>query len=86
MFTVLAIQLPTAPIAQIANLIRRDWKNISPCAVPYLRAMSQLSSIEDMSFADDGRSIVLYFLANASGWRGDTARQVKAELKRRLGD
>ena len=84
--TALAIQLPTAPIAQIANLIRRDWKNISPCTVPYLRAMSQLSSIEDMYFADDGRSIVLYFLANASGWRGDTARQVKAELKRRLGD
>ena len=84
--TALTIQLPTAPIAQIANLIRRDWKNISPYAVPYLRAMSQLSSIENMYFADDGRSIVLYFLANASGWRGDTARQVKAELKRRLGD
>ena len=86
MSTALAIQLPTAPIAQIADLARRDWKNISPCAVPYLRAMSQLSSIEDVYFADDGRSIVLYFLANASGWRGDTARQVKAELKRRLGD
>lgn len=85
MSTALAIQLPTAPIAQIADVIRRDWKNLSPYAAPYLQAMAHLASLEDTYFADDGRSIVLYFLANASGWRGETARQVKAELNRRLG-
>jgi hypothetical protein len=30
---------------------------------------------------DSGKSIILYFLANASTWRGDTAKRVKAELK-----
>ena len=85
MSTALALQLPTAPIAQLANLVRRDWKNISPYAVPYLRAMGQLSSVDDNYLADDGRSIVLYFLANAGAWRGETARLVKAELKRRVG-
>ena len=81
----LELQLPTAPIAQLANLIKRDWKNISPYAVPYLKAMSHLSSVDDNYFADDGRSVVLYFLSNAGAWRGETARLVKAELKRRVG-
>lgn len=83
--TALALQLPTAPIAQLANLVRRDWKNISPHAVPYLRVMGQLSSVDDNYLAEDGRSIVLYFLSNAGAWRGETARLVKAELKRRVG-
>jgi hypothetical protein len=30
---------------------------------------------------DDANGIILYFLANASSWRGDTARRIKAELK-----
>ena len=32
----------------------------------------------------DGRSIVLYFLANAQQWRGPDARRIKAELKSML--
>ena len=30
---------------------------------------------------DDGGSIVLYFLSNATTWRGEDARRIKAELK-----
>jgi hypothetical protein len=30
---------------------------------------------------DSGRSIILYFLANASAWRGEVARRIKKELK-----
>jgi hypothetical protein len=37
-----------------------------------------------MYYADTGRSIVLYFLNNATSWKGDTAKAVKAELKLRL--
>jgi hypothetical protein len=33
---------------------------------------------------DSARSVVLYFLSNASSWRGDVAKRVKAELKAHL--
>jgi hypothetical protein len=68
----------------IADDIARDWKTLSPYARPYLDAMSSLDSIEDCYYADDARSVVLYFLSNAGSWRGDTARRIKAELKAML--
>lgn len=65
----------------IAAEIRKDWKNVYFGATPYLHAMSTLNSINDDYGCDSGKSIVLYFLANASTWRGETARRIKAELK-----
>ena len=44
--------------------------------------MATMDSIDEDFGYDSGASIVLYFLANANTWRGDTARRVKAELKR----
>lgn len=69
------------PIYQIASEIRRDWKQVYFGAVPYLAAMHNLDQISDMYGYDDARGIVRYFLSNTSGWRGETARRVKAELK-----
>ena len=69
------------PLYEIAREIRSDWTKVSPYAKPYLDAMSELSSIDDNYYLDSGRSVVLYFLSNASGWRGETARRIKAELK-----
>jgi hypothetical protein len=43
--------------------------------------MESLTSVNDNYYADTGRSVVLYFLSNASGWRGETARRIKNELK-----
>ena len=73
-------------INEIANLIYQDWTldKVSYSARPYLDAMTYLNSIDDKYMLDSGKSIVRYFLANASSWRGDTAREVKAELKNRL--
>ena len=68
-------------IYDIAALIRKDWKNVYFGAKPYLDAMSKLTNISDRYGADNAKTIVLYFLANASTWRGDTARAVKAHLK-----
>lgn len=70
----------TRPIFEIANDIQNDWKNVSPHARPYLNAMHSLTSVEDRYILDSGRSVLLYFLSNASGWRGDTARAVKKEI------
>lgn len=66
---------------QIANEIRSDWKKVSPYAEPYLSAMETLESFSDNYLMDSGKSIALYFLANAGAWRGETARRVKDELK-----
>jgi hypothetical protein len=65
----------------IAREIRGDWKNVNYAAEPYLDAMGALDSIDDPYYADSGKSVVRYFLANAGTWRGDVARRVKAELK-----
>ncbi len=72
----------------IAREIRADWKNVYFGAVPYLDALSELdvpatrdAVLTAKYYADDARSVVLYFLSNATTWRGDVARRVKAELK-----
>ena len=71
----------TRSLSTIARETFDDWKNISPYALPYARAMRELHSISDNYYSDTGRSVVLYFLSNAGSWRGDTARRIKAELK-----
>jgi hypothetical protein len=68
-------------LSAIAREVRSDWKKVYFGAVPYLDAMATLSSIEDGYGYDSAKSIVIYFLANASTWRGDVAKRVKAELK-----
>jgi hypothetical protein len=49
-----------------------------------LDALAGLTAVTDRYGFDDGRTIVTYFLSNASTWRGETARRVKAELKAAL--
>jgi hypothetical protein len=43
--------------------------------------MEYLDNIDGAYMYDDARSIVRYFLANASTFRGDAAKALKAELK-----
>jgi len=71
-------------ISVIAREIRKDWQNVNFAAVPYLKVMDTLDSIEDSYLFDSGRDIVARFLSNASSWRGETARRVKTELKELL--
>jgi hypothetical protein len=73
------------PLYEIAAEIKADWKKVYFGAVPYLDAMSTLNSIEDNYFFDSGKSIVIYFLANANTWRGEKAREIKKELKAMAG-
>jgi hypothetical protein len=68
-------------LSSIAREIRQDWKKVYFGAVPYLAALSSLESISDNYGADSAKSVVLYFLANATTWRGETAKRIKAELK-----
>ena len=70
--------------SEVALDIQKNWKNMSPHARPYVQAMRQLYSVDDMYGYEDGRGIINRFLANASTWRGDTARSIKKELKQML--
>ena len=76
----------TRPLYDIAADIRKDWgAKVNFAAKPYLDAMASLNSIEDNYGWDSGKSIVLYFLSNASSWRGETAKAIKKELKAMVG-
>jgi hypothetical protein len=46
--------------------------------------MTDLSSIKENYFHDSAVSVVRYFLANASTYRGETAKKLKDELKEML--
>jgi len=71
----------TRPIHTIADEIIRDWKKPYFGAVPYLNALADLNSPSDKYYADDGHTAIVYFLSNASTWRGPVAKQIKAELR-----
>jgi hypothetical protein len=73
------------PISVIASDIRKEWKNVYFGAEPYLDAMASLTTAADNYYCDTGRSVVLYFLANANTFRGPIAKALKAELKAHVG-
>lgn len=72
------------PLSLIANEIKADWKKVYFGAVPYLDAMFSLTSIEDKYYEDSAKSIIAYFLSNATTWKGDKAREIKKELNKMI--
>jgi len=71
----------TRSLNVIARDISRDWTKPNFGAVPYLDAMRSLQAITDKYYFDDAETVVRYFLANATSWKGETARAIKSELK-----
>lgn len=80
-------QVNHRPLHEIAHEIRVDWSALTANGkVPvhadaYLRPMETLTAITDNYHLDSAKSVVLYFLSNASSYRGENARRLKAELK-----
>lgn len=68
-------------IRSIALDIQSDWSKVNYAARPYLDAMLELNSINDKYYEDSAKSVILYFLSNASSFRGERAKVLKAELK-----
>lgn len=62
-------------IQEIAAEIARTWVKPNYAAKPYLDYMV------DPWGADSPRSAAMYFLSNASTWRGPDAQRLKSELK-----
>jgi hypothetical protein len=69
-------------LREIADEILLDWLAPYFGARPYIEAMRHLDAITSTYGAESGERVVRGFLVNAATWRGETARQVKAELKR----
>ena len=69
-------------VTEIANEIAKVWgEKVYFAARPYLDAMRSHEFECDGHYGyDSGESIVLYFLSNATTWRGDEARRIKKEL------
>ena len=84
------MKAPVRSLNTIAGEIYQNWNArnsgtvLSPYAKPYLEAMSSLDSINDNYMLDSGRSIVAYFLGNATSWKGEKAREIKKELNAML--
>lgn len=75
---------PKRPLYEIARDIRKAWPRVHYAAQPYLKALGELSSAEEMFYHDTGHSIIRGFLANAQTFRGPEARQLKEELQQHL--
>lgn len=73
----------TRTFAEIAREIQTVWTNVYFGAKPYLQAMLTINSSDKNApyIYETAETVVLYFLANASYWRGADARRIKAELK-----
>jgi hypothetical protein len=72
------------PINVIANDIRKEWKKVHYAAKPYLDAMHQITDAKSRYGYDSGMWIVMYFLSNSSTFRGQRAKELKAELKQHI--
>ena len=70
---------------EIARDIQSDYmdrgKNVPEYARPYIDAMLCLDSWDSSFFHDDAVSVARYGMSNLSGWRGEKAREIKAEVK-----
>lgn len=73
------------PLSEVAREIRKDWNKVYFGAVPYLNAMSTMNKASEPYGWDSGESIVLYFLSNATTWKGEVAKRIKLELKAMCG-
>ena len=73
------------PLHVIAREIRTIWSAIGQGvyfgAKPYLDALLTLDTIDQHYGYDTAFDMVIYFLANASGFRGADAKRLKLELK-----
>ena len=74
-------RIENKPIWVYAQEIEETWPKVSIHARPYLDAMHQLDNPDSTYGCEDAKSIVTYFLCNASTWRGYDARRIKQELR-----
>ena len=73
-------------LSEIGREIQQECadKKFYVYAKPYVEPMLSLDSIYGNYYADSAASVVRYALSNLTGWKGDKARAIKAELNSML--
>jgi len=71
-------------INEIAYLIEANWTKVNFAAEPYLMAMFSITDIDQNYGYDSAKTIIRYFLSNASQFKGTIARDIKKELNKRI--
>lgn len=74
----------TKTIRELMQIVKSDWQRPYFGAVPYIEALLQCETMDSRYLFETARDLVPYFLCNANTWRGEIAKEVKAELKQRL--
>ena len=80
----------SAIATEVLNLWKAKYGKDLPwslqCALPYLRALLECNTTDKRTpyYAEDVESVAIYFLANITGWIGEDAKRIKAELKEML--
>ena len=83
-----ATKIKEGNISDLSRIISRDLqsqgKKVPYNLVPYLDALRQMDSADDVYGVESGKSVIAYALSNMASYKGPTARAVKAELKSRM--
>ena len=80
------LDLTTLDLQDLVAIVYADWGNVNPYAASYLNALdvNDCHELDDPVGNETAEIQIGYLMANAAAWRGETARAVKAELRRRL--
>ena len=77
----------TEALAAAAATINLEFlsKPAGYAAVPYVRALMEMPIGATAYFEDDLDTVLIYLLGNLTGWKGESARETKAVIKKALG-
>ena len=78
---VVGSQIARLLVENKSDLTSRAGANLELVKVAVKNINTKREGISSNLLTDDAKSVVRYFLANASTWKGDTAKVVKAHLK-----
>ncbi len=73
-------------LSELARIIYSEGKGKAwfNTAKHYVEPLLSMTDATEDYYYDSGTSVVMYALSNLQYWRGDVAKQVKAELKQHL--
>jgi hypothetical protein len=72
------------PLSELAYIISESWKAPSQLAVAHIEAMSAMTSARSVLWGVTGATAIDAFLQTSRTWNGDTAREIKSELRAHL--
>jgi hypothetical protein len=80
------LDLSTVDLQDLVAMVYADWQHVNPYAASYLNALDvwDCHELDDPVGNETAEIQIRYLLTHVAGWRGATARAVKAELRRRL--